>query len=452
MAIIVPFRGVIYNREKIEDFSKVTAPPYDIISPEQQEGYYQKSPYNVIRLILGKQFPHDSPEDNRYTRAAGVFDIWQEKSILIRDKKPSFYFYRQDFSVSGKEKITRDGFIGLVRLEDKEKRVVIPHEKTLDKPKEDRLQLMEACHTNFSSIFSLYSDPEDTINQQLKKMTGVIPLLEVTDEDNTRHQLWRISQMGVIKQISQHLRDSSLFIADGHHRYETALNYRNLQSERYPQSTGKEAYNYVMMYLTSMEGEGLVILPYHRVIRNLEGFDFSDFEKKLGDYFEVKKFQFSEENEMQVWKEFNKQLQDDTLSRPAFGMYGAGQVCYHLLVLKEEVFSSLSDSEEGSEALKKLDVNVIESVIFKNALGITSHDLQQEQNMTYVHDGLEGLELLRNKGYQLAFFLNSTKSSEIRDVASRGETMPQKSTFFHPKLLSGTVINKIVPEESIEFS
>jgi len=452
MAIIVPFRGVIYNREKIEDFGIVTAPPYDIISPEQQEGYYQKSSYNVIRLILGKKFPHDSPTDNRYTRAAGVFDIWQEKSILIRDKKPSLYFYRQEFSVSGKEKVTRDGFIGLVRLEDKEKRVVIPHEKTLDKPKEDRLQLMEACHTNFSSIFSLYSDPEDVINQQLKKMTGVIPLLEITDEDNTRHQLWRISQMGVIKQISQHLRDSSLFIADGHHRYETALNYRNLQIERCPRSTGKEAYNYVMMYLTSMEGEGLVILPYHRVIRNLKGFDFGNFEKKLEDYFEVKTFQFSEENEMQVWEEFNKQLQDDTLSRPAFGMYGAGQACYHLLVLKEEVFFSLSGRGEGSEALKKLDVNVIESVIFKDALGITSNDLQQEQNMTYVHDGLEGLELVRDKGYQLAFFLNSTKSSEIRDIAGRGETMPQKSTFFYPKLLSGTVINKIAPEESIEFS
>ena len=451
MALVVPFRGVLYNLEKIEDFSKVAAPPYDIISPEQQEGYYQKSPYNVIRLILGKQFPHDSPEDNRYTRAAGVFDIWQEKSILIRDEKPSFYFYRQEFSVSGKEKVIRDGFIGLVRLEDKEKRVVIPHEKTLDKPKEDRLQLMGACHTNFSSIFSLYSDPEDAINQQLKKMTGVIPLLEVTDEDNTRHQLWRISQMGVIKQISQHLRDSSLFIADGHHRYETALNYRNLQIERYPQSTGKEAYNYVMMYLTSMEGEGLVILPYHRVIHNLEGFDFGNFEKKLEDYFEVKTFQFSEENEMQVWEEFNKQLQDDTLSRPAFGMYGAGQACYHLLVLKEEVFFSLSDSGEGSKALKKLDVNVIESVIFKKVLGITGNDLQQEQSMVYVHDGLEGLELVRNKGYQLAFFLNPTKSSEIRDISGRGETMPQKSTYFYPKLLSGTVINKIVPEESIEF-
>jgi len=450
MAIIVPFKGIFYNREKIGDFSKVTAPPYDIIFPDQQEGYYQKNPYNIIRLILGKQFHSDSLSDNRYTRAAGFFEKWQEKFILTRDESPSFYFYRQVFSVSGREKVTRDGFIGLVRLEDRDKRVVIPHEKTLDKPKEDRLRLMKTCHANFSPIFSLYSDPEDAINQLLKEVVNNSPLLEVTDEDGTLHQLWRISQVDVITRVSQLLKDSPLFIADGHHRYETALNYRNLQLESHPQSTGKESYNYVMMYLTSMEGEGLVILPYHRVIHNLEGFDFGAFEKKLENYFEVKKFHFNQETKMQVWKEFDRQLKGNNRVRPAFGVYGSGQACYHLLILREELFLSLSNSERESLTLKKLDVNVIESVIFKNVLGINSNALQQQQNMTYVHDGLKGLELVRNKGYQLAFFLNATKSSEIRDIARRGETMPQKSTFFYPKLLSGLVLNKILPEELIE--
>jgi uncharacterized protein (DUF1015 family) len=452
MAIVVPFRGVLYNRDEIDDFSKVTAPPYDVISPEQQERYYQSSLHNVIRLILGKQFPHDSPSDNRYTRAAGVFDGWQEESILKRDEKPSFYFYLQEFSISGGERVTRNGFIGLVRLEDKEKGVVIPHEKTLDKPKEDRLQLMEACHANFSSIFSLYSDPENVINKLFKKVVNRPHLIEVIDEDATLHKLWRISQMDFIIEVSQWLKDKPLFIADGHHRYETALNYRNLQLKKHPQSTGKEAYNYVMMYLTSMDGEGLVILPYHRVIHNFEGFDFSSFEKKLEDYFEVKPFYFNDKNETKVWEEFNIRLQNNTLSRPVFGMYGSGQTCYHLLILKEEVLLSLSDSEEGSAALKKLGVNIIEFFIFRKVLGINSRALQQEQNITYVHDGLEGLDLVRNEGYQLVFFLNPTKSSEIRDIASRGETMPQKSTFFYPKLLSGLVINRIVPGELIEFS
>lgn len=452
MAIVVPFKGVLYNPQKIDDVNKVTAPPYDIISPEQQEKYYQNSPHNVIRLILGKQFPGDTGSDNRYTRAASFFSQWQEESILIRDTDPCFYFYHQEFAGPGGKRVVREGFVGLVRLEDKDKGVVIPHEKTLDKPKADRLKLMEACQTNFSAIFSLYSDAEDGVNQMLKKVIDAAPLLEVTDEDKTLHQLWRVSQGHVLREVSSWLKDSPLFIADGHHRYETALNYRNLQLNKYPQSTGKESYNYVMMYLTSMEAEGLVIMPYHRVIQNLTGFNFSSFEKRLEDYFDIKTFAFKKENRMQVWNEFNEQLEEHGKTRPAFGMVGSGQHCYHLLVLKTEAFLSLTGDDEGSESLKKLDVNVIESIVFKKVLGITSKDLQQQQNITYVHNGMEGLELVQTKGYQLAFLLNPTKSSEIRNIASRGETMPQKSTFFYPKLLSGLVINKIVPEELYEFS
>jgi uncharacterized protein (DUF1015 family) len=450
MAIVVPFKGVLYNQEKVEDFSKVMAPPYDVISPAQQDEYYQKSPHNVIRLILGTQFPDDSKSDNRYSRAAGFFNTWQEEAILKRDASQSFYFYHQEFSVPGREKVNRDGFVGLVRLEDTDKKVVIPHEKTLDKPKADRLQLIEACKANFSPIFSLYPDSEDVIIQLLKGVIAGPPLIDVTDEDGILHQLWRISHADVLRKVSQWLKDIPLFIADGHHRYETALNYRNLEVKRNPQSTGKELYNYVMMYLTPMEGEGLVILPYHRIINNLEGFDFSLFEKKLEDYFEIKSFQFDKSNQVQVWEEFNRQLQNDGWDVPVLGMYGAGQSCYHLLLLKEKVFFSLVDDEKGSVSLKKLDVSIIESVIFKDVLAITGDDLKQQQNLTYVHDTREGLDLVQNEGYQLAFFLNNTKPSDIKDITGRGETMPQKSTFFYPKLLSGPVINKIVPGEQVD--
>jgi uncharacterized protein (DUF1015 family) len=450
MAIVVPFKGVLYNQEKVEDFSKVMAPPYDVISPAQQDEYYQKNPHNVIRLILGTQLPDDSKSDNRYSRAAGFFNKWQEETILKRDTSPSFYFYHQEFSVPGREKVNRDGFVGLVRLEDTDKKVVIPHEKTLDKPKEDRLKLIEACQANFSSIFSLYSDSEDVIIQLLKGVIAGPPLIDVTDEDGILHQLWRISHADVVRKVSQWLKDIPLFIADGHHRYETALNYRNLEVTRNPQSTGKELYNYVMMYLTPMEGEGLVILPYHRVIHNLEGFDFSSFEKKLEDYFEIKSFQFDKNNQLQVWEEFNRQLQDDSWDVPVLGMYGAGQSCYHLLLLKEKLLFSLVDDEKGSVSLKKLDVSIIESVIFKDVLAITGDDLKQQQNLTYVHDTREGLDLVQNEGYQLAFFLNNTNPSDIRDITGKGETMPQKSTFFYPKLLSGPVINKIVPGEQVD--
>jgi uncharacterized protein (DUF1015 family) len=450
MAIVIPFRGVLYDPKKVGNFNRVTAPPYDIISSEQQEGYYQNNPHNVIRLILGKQFPDDSESNNRYTRASDFFKQWQNESLLKRDEGPAFYFYHQEFYTPDKKRCSRDGFIGLVRLEDKDKGVIIPHEKTLDKPKEDRLKLMKASSAHFSSIFSLFSDPEDSLIQLLKGVVDAAPLLEATDEEGTLHQLWRVSQREIIAEVTQSMHDQSLFIADGHHRYETALNYRDYQISHNPQTTGKESYNYVMMYLTSMEGSGLLILPYHRVIHNIENFNFNSFESRLKDYFLVTSFPFNHENQEEVWDRFNKALQESGSTLPAFGMCGLGQTSFHLLRLKENVFHSLADDEETSAVLKKLDVNVIESFIFKNVLGITSKDLQQQENISYVHDSREGFELVKTKGYQLAFLLNPTKSSEIRDIAGRGETMPQKSTFFYPKLLSGFVINKIVPDELFE--
>lgn len=448
MALVIPFRGILYNPAKAGNLSRLTAPPYDIISPEQQEGYYQASPYNIIRLILGRQFPGDSQSNNRYTRAADFFRTWQDESVLTRDAEPAFYYYHQEFYTPENKRASRDGFIGLVRLEDRDKGIIIPHEKTLDKPKEDRFKLIRACSAHFSSIFSLYSDQENRIGQLFRAaIAPAAPLLEATDEDETLHQLWRVPQGEIIAEVTQRMKNHSLFIADGHHRYETALNYRDYLIARNPRSTGKESYNYVMMYLTSMEGSGLLILPYHRVIHSIANFNFSAFEKKLRDYFLVTAFPFSQETQEQVWDRFSAALREGGTALPAFGMYGAGQRSFHLLRLKENIFRTLADDGEGSAVLKRLDVNVIESFIFKKVLGITSKDLQQQENISYVHSGREGFNLVNAGGYQLAFFLNPTRTSEIRDVAGRGETMPQKATFFYPKLLSGLVMNSIDPDE-----
>ena len=449
MATIVAFQGVLYDQDRVDEVKKVTAPPYDIISPAEQESYYNDSPYNVIRLILGKQNPDDSDTDNRYTRAAAFFKQWQQESILKRDAAPCLYSYYQEFN--GPEgRMTRDGFIALVRLEEREEGVIIPHEKTLDQPKADRLKLMKACSANFSPIFSLYSDPGDDINRMMKGSAGTAVPLEATDHEHTFHQLRRVSDPGVVREVSRRLGGQSLFIADGHHRYETALNYRRWLREQNPRHTGNESYNYVMMYLTPLQGRGLLILPYHRVIQHIKSFDFDGFERKLQDYFEVTRVIMDKSKPEASWAAFMDRVREAGNKRPSFGMYGHGQTCYHLLSLKEGVFSSLRDDDTGSASLKKLDVNIIETFIFKNALGITSKDLQMEQNITYVHHGTEGLDLVQNKGYQLAFILNSTRAEEIQDIAGRGETMPQKSTFFYPKLLSGLVMNPIVPGEMIE--
>jgi len=284
--------------------------------------------------------------------------------------------------------------------------------------------------------------------------TGLIDAgspLEVTDHEETLHQLWRVSDPGIVGEISRRLSGQSLFIADGHHRYETALNYRRWQLSRDPQAAGNASCNYVMMYLTAMEGRGLLILPYHRVIHRI-GSNFNDFEVKLKDYFEITRCPSNQANHEEGWTAFMNRLQDEGTRRPAFGMYGFQQGCYHLLALKEAVLASLADDATGSKDLKRLDVNIIETFIFKKVLGITSRDLQMQQNISYVHDSDQGLDLVRSKGYQVAFFLNPTKAAEIQTIAGRGETMPQKSTFFYPKLLSGLVMNLIVPGELIEPS
>jgi len=450
MATVAAFKGVLYNPERAGELSRVTAPPYDIISPAQQEGYYNDSPYNIIRLILGKQHPEDSETDNRYTRAAAFFKAWQEESVLKRDAVPGLYFYPQEFSGGEEGRMTRDGFIALVRLEEREEGVIIPHEKTLDQPKQDRLRLMKACSANFSSIFSLYSDPGDDINRMLKGAAADSSPMEATDHDQTLHQLRRVSDPGMFREVARRLSGQSLFIADGHHRYETALNYRRWLRESNPRHTGKESYNYVMMYLTPLQGRGLLILPYHRVIQHIKSFEFEGFERKLQKYFDVVRVAMDGSNPKASLNAFMARLREEGKKRPAFGMYGLKQPCYHLLTLKEGVFSSLRDDETGSASLKKLDVNVIETFIFKQVLGITSKDLQMEENITYVHHDTEGLDLVKDKGYQLAFIMNPTRAEEIQDIAGRGETMPQKSTFFYPKLLSGLVMNRIVPGEMIE--
>ncbi len=449
MATIVAFQGVLYDRDRVGDLKKVTAPPYDIISPAEQEGYYDESPYNVIRLILGKQSPADSDADNRYTRAAAFFRQWRQDSILKRDGAPCLYAYHQEFNGTG-GRMSRDGFIALIRLEEREKGVIIPHEKTLDQPKADRLKLMQACSANFSPIFALYSDPSDDINRLLQESVGAVVPLEATDHENTFHQLRRVSDPAVIREVSRRLSGQALFIADGHHRYETALNYRGWLQEQNPRHNGRESYNYVMMYLTPLQGRGLLILPYHRVIERIKSFDFDEFERKLQEYFDISRYPMDANKPEGSWAVFMDRVREAGKKRPAFGMYGLKQSCCHLLLLKEGLYASLRDDDAGSASLKKLDVNIIETFIFKKVLGITSKDLQMQQNITYVHHGAEGLDLVRNKGYQLAFILNSTRAEEIRDIAGRGETMPQKSTFFYPKLLSGLVMNPIIPGEMIE--
>jgi uncharacterized protein (DUF1015 family) len=459
MALIVPFRGIRYDPRKIGDLRQVVAPPYDVISPEAQDAFYQRHPQNVIRLILNKETPGDNPQDNRYTRAAAHYRDWLKEGIFVRAKIPHFYFLEEEFEssihyrtggISSPSKKVRRGFMGLIRLEEFARGVVLPHERTQTKPKADRLALMEACRANFSQIFSLYSDEEGAMGPIFEKaFSAGDPASDITDDEGTRHTLWMVSDRQILKQVTEVMRPKKIFIADGHHRYETALAYQERQRARFPQNTGRrETYHFTMMYLTAMEDEGLVILPTHRVVSSLEGWQASAFMEQLHADFSIKSFVFDSQREGAVRELFLSELASRSDKGRALGMLLQGIHQYFLLSLKND--RALDEAAPKlSSTLKALDVNLLHILIFQKLLKIGPQELAAGKNVLYCKETGEAIETVRSGRAQMAFFLNPTKVYQVRDVSLAGETMPSKSTFFYPKLPSGLVINPLEPDEEI---
>jgi len=448
MAIISPFRGYLYNKEKIGNLELVVAPPYDVINAEQQAYYYQKHPFNIIRLILGKQEPGDNEMSNKYTRAANFLATWQKDKTLVRVPKPAIYFYAQDFKLPSGESRRRKGFICLFKLEEFSSGVILPHERTLSKPKVDRLNLTMACRASFNPIFSLYSDPAFTIERHSDAVGEKPPYLDVTDENGVRHKLWVVDDLEVIKEIKQVLQDKKVLIADGHHRYETALNYQKIMREQYPDSMGVEPFNYTLMYFTNMDDSGLVILPTHRLLKNFN-FNATDFLNKAQEFFDIQAFPFDSHTEEREREKVLAAMQKEAKERYLVGMVTKKQGSFFLLRLKD---FSLLDKMIGrglSTALRHLDVNIMELLVFNNLLGISCSDPQWEEHFTFVHTEREAIELVKSGACEVAFLINPTRIEQIRDVVAQGEVMPQKSTYFFPKLLSGLVVNPINPEEKI---
>ena len=443
MAILAPFRGIFYNQEEIQDLSQVVTPPYDVITKGEQEEFYRRHPYNVIRLVLGKDLPGDSDEKNKYTRAADYLRKWYGKGILKEDLQPSIYYYQQEFFVKEKQRMRRNGFFALIKLEDFNSGVVLPHEKTMKGPKADRLRLMEACTANLSPIFSLYSDPERKIDGVLEEQRITPPFINFVDENGSAHQLWKINDMDIIREVAKEVEGNSLYIADGHHRYETALNYSIQMRKTDSDFDGSEEYNYVMMYLSNMNDDGLVILPTHRIIRNLEGFDTSIFKNKIGEYFHVKEFEFNSTNELQVRKELFLQLQRMGQQKPTFGLFLGGARCYNLLTLKSEDLLNSGMMDDIPSVLRGLDVSILQTFILKHILGINDRNMEYQKNVDFTEDGDEAIEIVKNDRYQLVFLMNPTKVKQVKEAGCAGVRMPQKSTFFYPKLLCGLVFNKI---------
>lgn len=448
MAKIAPFRALRYNLDRVEDPAKVMAPPYDVISADLQEDLYERSPHNVVRLILGKMEAADDENNNRYTRAAGFFREWQEEDVLVRDEEPAIYLYDEEYAVEGIGTVVRKGFLALARLEDFASGVVKPHEKTLSGPKVDRLNLTKACSANFSPIFGLYADPCCVLEALTRDLRAGQADLEVADDDGVMHRLWQVTDPAIIDKARELLDSKSLFIADGHHRYETALNYRNLMREKVGKFTGKESFNYVLMYFANMEDQGMLIFPTHRLVHNLVDFRLTPFLASLNEFFDVEVRDLKPEDAASR-QEVRKILQQKGSKKDTLALYAGSSSIYFLTLRDEKVMDRFFD-EKASKALRTLDVSVLHRLVLEHLLGITSEAQERQTNLKYVKNFDEPFSAVRSGECQLAFLMNATRMSEVRDVANAGEKMPQKSTYFYPKLLTGLMINKIVDGENVK--
>ncbi len=449
MACVRPFAGLLYNQNEIGDFSSVVAPPYDVITPEQQEQFYQKHPYNIIRLILGKEECGDTDINNKYTRAARYLATWQEKKVLKRTPAPAVYFYTQDYFLPDGEARRRKGFISLIKVEDFSARVVLPHERTMSKPKADRLNLTLACRANFNPIFSLYADPELTVEKHVDAVAEKAPYLDVTDGDRVRHQLWVVDNPAIIEDVTRVMRDKQVLIADGHHRYETALNYRNLMQKQHGGTTGNEAFNYTMMYFSNMNDVGLAILPTHRLVKNIH-FSFDAFYRNAKDYFDVETVATTPGGDGEVRKKIMARLKDESTTHYLFGLYTRQEDSYYIFRLKKYAALDRLMGPNTSLALRQLDAHIMEAVIFQGFLGLSCSDIKREAHIAFAHAEQEAVGMVQSGDYEVAFLVNPTRIEQVQEIVTKGEIMPQKSTYFYPKLLSGLTINKIDLEALIE--
>jgi uncharacterized protein (DUF1015 family) len=440
MAKIAPFRGIVYNESKAGPIDTLVCPPYDIISAAEQQELYRKSSYNVIRLEYGLTSPADGEEDNRYTRASAVLDDWSRSSILQQRKDPALYIYEMEYK-AGKDTKKLRGIICLVRIEDYDSGIVKPHETTLSGPKSDRLNLLRACKASFSQIFSLFSDPQGKVANIIAKVNRK-PELEVKHSDGVIHRVWSLNDKEEIKAITSELADKPIFIADGHHRYDTALNYRNEQLKGSGTDTGEEGFNYVAMFLARLEDPALTILPAHRALFNLADFDARRFEDDLNRYFNIERIDFDRRSES---KDLLTVL--DTMAHRAdhshvFGMRVKGEHSYYLLTLRnvEDMDILLPDK---TQAYRRLDVSILHHLIIDKLLGIKMETHKMGLNIEYIKDAEEADKRVHDHTAEIVFFMNPTKVREVKDVAAAGERMPQKATYFYPKLLTGLVMHKI---------
>jgi uncharacterized protein (DUF1015 family) len=432
MVDVKPFKGITYNSKKFSKIDDLVTPPYDIITKNMQDKFYCNNEYNYIRLILGKKNQSDNEINNRYTRAKEFLEKWISHNILIQSKKKSIYPYKIYYMTDNKKKIM-NGFFTLLKI-DKNYENIRAHEKTLSKPKEDRLNLIRSCNANLEPIQLLYIDKENEINKIINNKINN-PLFEIKAYDSFIHKLWKVDDINIIEKIEKLLKDKILFIADGHHRYQTAINFANEMNQKYNTYDINPPFNYRMVILVNMLDEGLTILPTHRLVKK-DDIDIKIFLSKLKKYFKIIEKDIIKDNIINIK---NKILNDiSTNNGKQFVLYTKNK--YYILILKNLDFMD-NFVDNHSEIWKSLDVSILQKLIFEEILDINQKNL--EKYIFYTRDCKEAIRSVNEGKYNFSFILNPTKIIELKKIAEAGEHMPQKSTYFLPKMLSGLVLYKM---------
>jgi uncharacterized protein (DUF1015 family) len=435
-----PFVASHYNPDKVGEIGRCLSQPYDVIGERELESYLALHPNNVVRLTLGKAQPGDDERNNRYTRARSTFDDWVRSGVLSRTNRPSFWVYEQEFDLGtgGTRKVK--GFIGAVRLHDYDEGIVLPHEQVMQNVVDDRLKLTEASRIQFEYIWSLYQDKAYVIDNILDECERDRPIIDYVEPGTgVRHRFWRLVDAAKCSAIQRTMRDLKLYIADGHHRYQTMLTLRNRMRELHPDAPADSPWEYIMMFLVNSKHEGLTILPTHRMLRNLRIDDPYAVVLSLMDHFHIRKYPFTAETEAEARRLWLRDLASRDAGDHKIGARIINNNSYYLATLKDaEAYEEMVDLDFSSE-WKRLDVNILNTVILKNILRFTEEQLNKQENIGYTKDLDVALRRVEQRQEEVALILNGTRLEDVITIAENGEKMPRKSTHFYPKPLSGLV-------------
>jgi uncharacterized protein (DUF1015 family) len=441
MCDVRPFRGLRYDLQRIDSPAEVITPPYDIITPDERSRYYEKSPYNIIRLEYGKEKPADSSKDNKYTRAAATLREWLDEGVLVREGQAALYVIEHSFPY-GNADTSRWGLMARVQLEDFETGMIRPHERIKREPAVDRMNLLKACRTNVSPIMGLLRTERGELLALMRRVKEGTPDMTAVDNDGVTYNMWVETDKNMIAGFSALFQQRPIYIADGHHRYETALHYRNEQRAARGSFTGEEPYNFVMMCLMDSQDPGIVMMPTHRLVRGLQASRVAQLEQAISSFFTVDRLLPPLPGGQDSVPSWLRTLETRGREETVLGLYGIHEDKFCILRWRRDADLWSLMTEEEMRLWKDLDVVLLQRVILQLALGIDTPE-GEAQHLEYTRDGREAKTRVDTGEFQLAFYLTPAPVSSIVDTSDAGMRMPQKSTYFHPKTPAGLVMNPV---------